>query len=258
MTTKRKTSFLALVLAMAVLCMGLMSGCSDSSEDADSDTEDTSAETSSSTTEEDAAEVEEDVIGEVTYIGASSYFSIDVYTSAEEIEDYAAVDVADLTEEGSTDYIYVDNDTEYYIVESGSLVSAEMDDVTVGSIIAGTTSDDGVLQVIILSAGSAEAIDADVVEVTDIGDDGVISFDLYALTEEASEYEITDAAAVELSNYEVSADSGEYTVMSTDIISVSDGVTATETDSSEIAVGDMLVIYEDADTGYTAIVIYHE
>ena len=99
------------------------------------------------------------------------------------------------------------------------------------------------------------AIDAKIAEVTAISD-GVLSLTIYGLTESGAEYEITDLKDVDLTNYEATEETGEYTIASDTVIyTVVDGA-LTEIENSEIIVGDMLVIDDGADEGVT-IVVYH-
>ena len=99
------------------------------------------------------------------------------------------------------------------------------------------------------------AIDAKIAEVTAISD-GVLSLTIYGLTESGAEYEITDLKDVDLTKYEATEETEEYTIASgTVIYTVVDGE-LTEIESSEIVVGDVLVIDDGADEGVT-IVVYH-
>lgn len=72
----------------------------------------------------------------------------------------------------------------------------------------------------------------------------------------ACRYVITDAAAVELANYEASSETQELIVDSAwTAWIVEDGV-ATEGTSDQIVVGDVIIIYTDSD-GVENIVVYH-
>ena len=72
----------------------------------------------------------------------------------------------------------------------------------------------------------------------------------------ACRYVITDAAAVELANYEASSETQELIVDSAwTVWIVEDGV-ATEGTSDQIVVGDVIIIYTDSD-GVENIVVYH-
>lgn len=97
------------------------------------------------------------------------------------------------------------------------------------------------------------AIDAKIAEVTAINE-GVLSLTVYGLTESGTEYEITDLKDVDLTNYEATEETEEYTIDSSTVVyTVVDGV-LTEVDSSEIGVGDILVIDDRADEGITIVV----
>ena len=99
------------------------------------------------------------------------------------------------------------------------------------------------------------AIDAKIAEITAINE-GMLSLTIYGLTESGAEYEITDLKDVDLTNYEATEETEEYTIP-TDIViyTVVDSALA-EIESSEIIVGDMLVIDDGSDEGVT-IVVYH-
>ena len=99
------------------------------------------------------------------------------------------------------------------------------------------------------------AIDAKIAEVTAINE-GMLSLTIYGLTESSAEYEITDLKNVDLTNYEATEETEEYTIATDTVIyTVIDGA-LTEIENSEIIVGDMLVIDDGADEGVT-IVVYH-
>ena len=99
------------------------------------------------------------------------------------------------------------------------------------------------------------AIEAKIAEVTAINE-GVLSLTIYGLTESGAEYELTDLKDVDLTNYEATEETEEYTIAADTVIyTVVDGALA-EIESSEIIVGDMLVIDDGADEGVT-IVVYH-
>ena len=97
------------------------------------------------------------------------------------------------------------------------------------------------------------AIEAKIAEVTAVSD-GVLSLTIYGLTESGAEYEITDLKDVDLTNYEATEETEEYTIASDTVIyTVVDGA-LTEIENSEIIVGDMLVIDDGADEGVTIVV----
>ena len=97
------------------------------------------------------------------------------------------------------------------------------------------------------------AIEAKIAEVTAINE-GVLSLTIYGLTESGAEYEITDLKDVDLTNYEATEETEEYTIAADAVIyTVVDGALE-EIESSEIIVGDMLVIDDGADEGVTIVV----
>lgn len=139
-------------------------GCESSTDSEDTDstatsdsTEDTDS-TDDETTEDDTdeeVEASEDIMGKVSSV-SSDLITMTEYTSDIEAGDYATFDISTLTETSVTRYIYLDSDTEYYIVESENLVEATIDDVTEGAMIAETTSEEDVKQIIILEKGGVD------------------------------------------------------------------------------------------------------
>ena len=82
----------------------------------------------------------------------------------------------------------------------------------------------------------------------------MLSLTIYGLTESGAEYEITDLKDVDLTNYEATEETEEYTIATDTVIyTVIDGA-LTEIENSEIIVGDMLVIDDGADEGVTIVV----
>lgn len=257
----KKFGVLSLLLVM-LLCIGLTAtGCMGSTDSGDDTTLDdiTSDDTTSDDTTDDGNDEDEaeELIGEVAYVG-SSYITISLYTVDAEIDDYTELDVSELTEDGTTEYIYISSSTEYYTVDSGALVSGSADDVAEGDMIVASVVY-GDANTIIVLAGTDEAadisIDATVAEVTAIGD-GSFTLSVYSLTEEGADYVITDAAAVELANYEASSETEEISVDSSWIVQIVEDGAVTEGTSDGIAVGDVIVIYTDAD-GIENVVVYH-
>ena len=103
--------------------------------------------------------------------------------------------------------------------------------------------------------GEEVVIDAKIAEVTAINE-GVLSLTYYGLTEIGAEYEIFDLKDVDLTNYEATEEMAEYTISSDTVIyTVVDGE-LTVIESSEIVVGNMLVIDDGADEG-VIVVVYH-
>ena len=274
-TTKR---WLALMMVLAI-CVGMFAGCSGSStyDDQDDDNDITSSTDASEKNIE-----EEDVIGEVTYVG-TSYMSLTTYESANEITDYATLDISALTEVGGMEYVYPDDNAEYYMVSNAALVSCAYEDITAGCIIAVTTNASGIQQIIILQAAEDEEVPDDtaaeetdddgqmlpvdtytVAEVTAVNEDGTLTLLNYVSIEDAMEYTIEDYFAADLtqfasddtySDYAIPEDAVIYLIETSDDPELTEDGIADEITADYIIVGDMLVIYTD-DYGVTNIVVY--
>ena len=267
---KKTTSIIAFILAL-IMCAGIFVGCASSKNDSDasesdttgSDTSDASVTDTSSTTSDtsvddesgdDLSVIPEDVLGEVSYIG-EFYIVVEEYTVESEITDYAAVDLDAFSLSGESEYVLFEDTVEYSILSDGVFASVSADELTVGSIVAVTTSDEGVQQIIILEL--SENISSETIaEVKALNDDGSLELTYYELSDDAADYEITDYASVELSNYTaldetVTCEIGNTTV----VYEVTDGA-LTESTADDITVGDMLVIYTDT-SGITNIAVYH-
>jgi len=239
-----------MVLAFA----SLLAGCGSSSGDADT-TSETDSETTTSSSNV-AEEADEDIIGEVSYVG-SSYISVRVYNLDGDVEDYASLDIGTLTASDATDSVNTDSNTTYYKVENGSLVSAVREDVEKGDMIAATISEDQLRQIIILSDETGETTKVEVGEVTAIGDTGVLSLKVYTRKELAGNYEITDFTDVTPEQYEASEETKEYEIPSDAVFQMIADDSVTEIESSEIVVGDILVIQTDAESGSSTITVHH-
>ena len=100
-------------------------------------------------------------------------------------------------------------------------------------------------------------IDAKIAEVSAISTrDQSLFLTLYGLNEESSDYEITDAANVDLSKYEATEKIEKYEVDSTaKVYEVKDGEIV-EFEASKIVEGDMIVIYTDAED-IVNVIVYH-
>ncbi len=181
-----------------------------------------------------------------------------MYTSGVEIDDYTELDVSDLTEDGTTEYIYISSNTEYYIVDSGALMSGSTEDVTEGDMIVASIVSGDASTIIVLS-GTDEStdlsIDAMVAEITAIGDSS-FTLIVYSLTEEGTDYVITDVAAVELVNYEPSSETEEISIDSAWVVWIVEDGVATEGTSEQIVIGDVIIIYTDSN-GIENVVVYH-
>ena len=161
---KTKLRFLSIAM-MLMLSIGLLAGCgsSDSTDSTDSSGSTDSTDSSDSTDDSDStyssgSSDEEDVIGEVTYISTLS-ISLDVYEADSVVEDYAALDTSTLTATGSSDTVTLESDVEYYYISDGALVSATSEDIVEGDMIAITTDDSGVQQVILLMQNDSSDTD---------------------------------------------------------------------------------------------------
>ncbi len=221
-------------------------------------------------TDEDGNEI--NIIGEFYYNGYDNYLShVRGAISMARATDYdSASSQFFIVHEDSTDSLDMLYAAFGYVIEGMDVVDAVCE-------AAEPTDDNGTIeyenqpvittitiytpeeyeQLLADSSPDAEvvAIDAKIAEVTAMNE-GVISLTVYGLTESSAEYQIFDLKDVDLTNYEATEETEEYTIDSSTVIyKVLDGV-LTESDSSEIVVGDMLVIDDGADEGVT-IVIYH-
>lgn len=131
-------------VCIILCCTGLLTGCGDSSKG------NNSSETDENSTE--ATTESKDVIGKVSYVG-NGYLIVVAYDSDTEVEDYTSLDVSTLNEGSVTQYIYINEDTEYYTVENQVLVSASLDEVKMDTMVVETTSDEDTQQIIILEKG---------------------------------------------------------------------------------------------------------
>lgn len=165
---KRKHVLSSLLLAMLLAFASLLTGCGSNPDDADTSSETESGTTASSSNETE--ETDEDIIGEVSYVG-SSYISVKVYTTEGEVEDYASLDIGTLTASEVTDSVSTDSDTEYYRVDKGSLISASREDVEKGDIIASTISEAEIHQIIILSGETEETTEGTTEKTTEAEED---------------------------------------------------------------------------------------
>ena len=261
---KTKFRFLSLAMVLA-LSMGLLAACGsnktttteDSSSTQTSSTQTSSTSDGSSETDTEA----EDVIGEISYI-SSSYLTLKVYEPVSEVNDYTSLDVSTLTETDSTESVELDTDAEYYYISDSSMVAQTADDLIVGDLVAVTTTETGVQQIILLERESADntgesdtdQADEDVVaEVTAIDED-VLTLTIYEAAETATA--ISDYTQVNMEDYIATETVETYTIDSTVRVSVIEDGVMSMTDSSEIVVGDMLVIYT-TESGTPSIAVYH-
>ena len=142
------------------------------------------------------------------------------------------------------------------------MVAQTADDLIVGDLVAVTTTETGVQQIILLERESADntgesdtdQADEDVVaEVTAIDED-VLTLTIYEAAETATA--ISDYTQVNMEDYIATETVETYTIDSTVRVSVIEDGVMSMTDSSEIVVGDMLVIYT-TESGTPSIAVYH-
>ena len=131
----------------------------------------------------------------------------------------------------------------------------EIDEVTFGNVsttVSGSGSLTPVTSQTLTATALLSAIEAEIAELTQIGENGKLSLTVYGLSEGNEDYEITDVKSLDLTRYEATADTKEYTVASTDKFYTIADASITEIESTDLTVGDMLAIYNGG------IVVYHE
>ena len=154
------------ILLTALLCIGLLAGCStDASNDSTSDdSTDTPANTENTTGTDDTAGGEDtetaDLIGEITYAN-DSYIRINIYESDTEITDYTDLGSAVLTDTGTSETVTLDSDAVFEYVSSGILYSTTADGLTIGDMVAVTATEDGIQEIIVLEYAPVENQDTD-------------------------------------------------------------------------------------------------
>ncbi|MCD8037444.1 MAG: hypothetical protein LUE88_08750 [Clostridiales bacterium] len=239
----------AMTLAVIFACAGLTAGCS-SADDTEEETDEIVEVEEAEDEDTDETEVQENMVGAVSYIG-SSYISVEIYTSDDEIENYAILDSSTLTLTEDAASITTDDDTEYYRAAKGLLIPIERDDIEKENMIASVTTEDGVHQMILLDTEISEETEAKVAEVAEVTNDS-ISLTLYSYIGEDEE----SAIVIDISQYEASEDTEEYIIPDeAEFLLAEDGY-ASEGEASEIEVGDIIVIYTDANGG-TTIIVYN-
>ena len=152
---KKLTGITATLLA-ALLCLGVLGGCSDSGSGSSSDTSsETSSESSSETSsEESSSQYEEtdngDVIGQVSYIGSATLV-VDVYEPDSEIEDYTNVGSVAFTDKEVNFSITLEDDAVFQKVSGGKLTDITLEDLEEGDMVAVTTDAAGGHTLIVLA-----------------------------------------------------------------------------------------------------------
>ena len=202
------------ILLTALLCIGLLAGCStDTSNDSTSDdSTDTPANTENTTGTDDATGGEDtetaDLIGQITY-ASDSYIRIDIYESDTEITDYTDLGSAVLTDTGTSETVTLDSDAVFEYVSSGILYSTTADGLTIGDMVAVTATEDGIQEIIVLEYTPVENQDTENTEAP-AEESGTTEDD--GAAEDSSDSSDTSTEAPE-STDTPSADSGDSTLV---------------------------------------------
>lgn len=204
------------ILLTALLCIGLLAGCStDTSNDSTSDDgTDTPANTENTTGTDDATGSEDtetaDLIGEITYAN-DSYIRINIYESDTEITDYTNLGSAVLTDTGTSETVTLDSDAVFEYVSSGILYSTTADGLTIGDMVAVTATEDGIQEIIVLEYAPVENQDTETENTEDPAEESGTTEDDGA-AEDGSDSSDTSTEAPE-STDTPSADSGDSTLV---------------------------------------------
>lgn len=204
------------ILLTALLCIGLLAGCStDASNDSTSDdSTDTPANTENTTGTDDTAGGEDaetaDLIGEITYAN-DSYIRINIYESDTEITDYTDLGSAVLTDTGTSETVTLDSDAVFEYVSSGILYSTTADGLTIGDMVAVTATEDGIQEIIVLEYAPVENQDTETENTEDPAEESGTTEDDGAV-EDSSDSSDTSTEAPE-STDTPSADSGDSTLV---------------------------------------------
>lgn len=204
------------ILLTALLCIGLLAGCStDTSNDSTSDdSTDTPANTENTTGTDDVTGGEDnetaDLIGEITYAN-DSYIRIDIYEPDTEITDYTDLGSAVLTDTGTSETVTLDSNAVFEYVSSGILYSTTADGLTIGDMVAVTATEDGIQEIIVLEYAPVENQDTETESTEDPAEENGTTEDDSA-AEDSSESSDTSTEAPE-STEAPSADSGDSTLV---------------------------------------------
>ncbi len=255
---KKTIRILSLILVL-VLCAGMLSACTDTGSAGNTTNGSTAGSSGSSADSTDKKEETlEYTIGEVTAVDAS-VLTINICKATDKkVTDCTTVDVSTLTVTDETSSVTIAEDAEIYYTVSGELIETTQDKITEGRIIAAATDNAGIQQIVILDyiGESATASSDLVVKVTDIADDGTLTLAIYELSASAAGYTITDYAAAELDNFVDAQRTQALSIDDSVIIEAAQDGKLTDAAFEDIAVGDMLIIYDNAE-GHTAVAIYH-
>lgn len=204
------------ILLTALLCIGLLAGCStDTSNDSTSDdSTDTPANTENTTGTDDVTGGEDnetaDLIGEITYAN-DSYIRIDIYEPDTEITDYTDLGSAVLTDTGTSETVTLDSNAVFEYVSSGILYSTTADGLTIGDMVAVTATEDGIQEIIVLEYAPVENQDTETESTEDPAEENGTTEDDSA-AEDSSDSSDTSTEAPE-STEAPSADSGDSTLV---------------------------------------------
>ncbi|MCI5928842.1 MAG: hypothetical protein MRZ73_09930 [Pseudoflavonifractor capillosus] len=204
------------ILLTALLCIGLLAGCStDTSNDSTSDdSTDTPANTENTTGTDDVTGGEDnetaDLIGEITYAN-DSYIRIDIYEPDTEITDYTDLGSAVLTDTGTSETVTLDSNAVFECVSSGILYSTTADGLTIGDMVAVTATEDGIQEIIVLEYAPVENQDTETESTEDPAEENGTTEDDSA-AEDSSDSSDTSTEAPE-STEAPSADSGDSTLV---------------------------------------------
>ena len=204
------------ILLTALLCIGLLAGCStDTSNDSTSDdSTDTPANTENTTGTDDVTGGEDnetaDLIGEITYAN-DSYIRIDIYEPDTEITDYTDLGSAVLTDTGTSETVTLDSNAVFEYVSSGILYSTTADGLTIGDMVAVTATEDGIQEISVLEYAPVENQDTETESTEDPAEENGTTEDDSA-AEDSSDSSDTSTEAPE-STEAPSADSGDSTLV---------------------------------------------
>ena len=252
---KKTTRILSLILAL-VFCAGLLSSCS---KGMSANGGEASGETRAEVSDWQNEKLEY-TFGKVTAVSATE-LSIDVYTTTGKFSDCTELDVGSLKAAGTSSALTLDENTDYFYTDNGSLIETAQDTLAEGSFIAAATDSSGKQHIILLDyiapadTSGDSAANVSVGKVTEILEDGTLVLDLYKLTDAAADYTITDYANVKLDNYTSSGETRAVGFGEEVTIQTAQNGALTDAQAGDIAAGDTLVIYT-VENGGTAVAVY--
>lgn len=261
---KKYAKSLALLLAV-VMCVGLMTACTGSTDDDENDysSDDTglstgvSSDDDTSTDEmldDGSTDAPSELVGKVSSVTEESIY-LTLYESDVEEIDFASLDLSTLTATGGWEEIAVTAETTYWIMTTGTEVSALFSDITVDAMIAITQDEYGTQKILILE--QAEHLESEennpiFAAVDSISEEGTLALMLYT----SENADVLDYTAVDWSGYTYAFDTMDYIIPEDAIIQLVGEQSVTAADSSAITEGAMVVIVQD-DVGTTEVFVYH-